>query len=52
MKKHRLPSPFSNSLFAALIEWLWARESLKRAVGVLLLLAGSVYKVVTGRWPW
>lgn len=52
MKKRPRLSPFSNSLPAALVEWLWSRELVKRAAGVLLLLTGSVYKLVTGRWPW
>lgn len=52
MKKHSRPSPFSNSLLVALLEWLWSSELLKRALGVLLLLWGGAYKAVTGRWPW
>jgi hypothetical protein len=46
------PSPASNSLPVAALEWLWRCETTKRVVAVLLLAAMLVQVVVTGRKPW
>jgi hypothetical protein len=44
-----LPSPASNSLPVAVLEWLWERETVKRGGALLLLGALLIRYVLTGR---